>query len=47
MIEINAEAVDAAINAVRAALAQGHSWADLERLIRVCALFSMLDRYAC
>lgn len=35
VIEINADAVDAAIHAVRAALAQGHSWADLERLIKV------------
>ena len=37
VIEINAEAVDAAISAVRAALAQGHSWADLERLIKARA----------
>jgi hypothetical protein len=35
VIEINADAVDAAIGAVRAALAQGHSWADLDRLIKV------------
>ena len=34
VIEINAEAVDGAINAVRGALAQGQSWAELERLIR-------------
>ena len=34
MIEIKAEAVDGAINAVRGALAQGLSWAELERLIR-------------
>ena len=34
VIEINAEAVDGAINAVRVALAQGLSWAELERLIR-------------
>ncbi len=34
VIEINAEAVDGAINAVRGALAQGLSWAELERLIR-------------
>ena len=34
MLEINAEAVDNAIGAVRAALAQGLSWAELERLIR-------------
>ncbi len=34
LIEANAEAVDQAINAVRVALAQGLSWAELERLIR-------------
>ena len=34
VIEINADAVDGAINAVRGALAQGLSWAELERLIR-------------
>lgn len=34
MIEINAEAVDGTINAVRGALARGLSWAELERLIR-------------
>ncbi|BDA50353.1 probable nuclear export mediator factor Nemf [Coccomyxa sp. Obi] len=34
LIEMNAEAVDEAINAVRVALAQGLSWAELERLIR-------------
>lgn len=34
VIEINAEAVNGAINAVRGALAQGLSWAELERLIR-------------
>ena len=34
VIEIKAEAVDGAINAVRGALAQGLSWAELERLIR-------------
>ena len=34
VIEINAEAVDGAINAVRGALAQGLSWAELQRLIR-------------
>lgn len=37
---MNAEAVDGTINAVRVALAQGLSWAELERLIR-CALFSI------
>ena len=34
VIEINADVVDGAINAVRGALAQGLSWAELERLIR-------------
>ncbi|CAL8464758.1 g4293 [Coccomyxa elongata] len=34
VIEMNAEAVDETINAVRVALAQGLSWAELERLIR-------------
>ncbi len=34
VIEINAETVDGAINAVRSALAQGLSWVELERLIR-------------
>ena len=41
VIEINAEAVDGAINAVRGALAQGLSWPEMERLIR-CALFLLL-----
>ena len=36
VIEINAEAVDGAINAVRGALAQGLSWPEMERLIK-CA----------
>ena len=39
MIEINAEAVDGAINAVRSALAQGLSWPEMERLIK-CACSS-------
>lgn len=34
LIESNAEAVDQAITAVRVALAQGLSWAELERLIK-------------
>ncbi|CAK0786952.1 hypothetical protein CVIRNUC_010166 [Coccomyxa viridis] len=34
VIEINAEAVDGAINAVRGALAQGLSWPEMERLIK-------------
>lgn len=34
LIESNADAVDQAINAVRVALAQGLSWAELERLIK-------------
>ena len=47
---MNAEAVDEAINAVRIAVAQGLSWAELERLIR-CALLTKepvtYHTYAC
>lgn len=56
LIEANADAVDEAMDAVRAALAQGLSWAELERLItdetaagnRVAALVAELhlDRNA-
>ena len=38
LIEYNAEAVDAALKAVKAALARGLSWRELEELIKVLSV---------